>query len=223
MAGPPLVKWLLLEKMLILKSWVEPKCCSQTGSADYLAEDDAHGIAMARTLVEHLGWEQKASTADFEEPIFDKEELLGLVPVDFKQPYDVREVVARIVDGSRFLEFKSSYGPTLVCGHAHIKGHRVGIIGNNGPIYPAGAAKAAHFIQSCCQTNTPIVYLHNITGYMVGELAEKGGIVKQGALMIQAVSNATVIVISILMGDLRGRNTGCVGYLIPDSSFLAQC
>ena len=212
LAGPPLVKAALGEDADSEQLGGAQMHATQTGSADYLAEDDAHGIALARKLVEHLGWESCAAHTGYEEPVFDAEELLGLVPVDFKQPYDVREVIARIVDGSEFLEFKATYGPTLICGHAHIKGHRVGIIGNNGPIYPAGAAKAAHFIQSCCQTNTPIVYLPNITGYMVGELAEQGGIVKQGALMIQAVSNATVPQISILIGGSFGAgNYGMCG------------
>lgn len=212
LAGPPLVKAALGEESEPESLGGAQMHATTTGSADYLAEDDSHAIALARKLVDHLGLESTKTDECCDEPLYESDDLLGLVPVDFKQPYDVREVIARIVDGSDFLEFKSKYGPTLVCGHARIRGKRLGIIGNNGPIYPAGAAKAAHFIQSCCQSNTPIVYLHNITGYMVGELAEQGGIVKQGSLMIQAVSNSTVPQISILIGGSFGAgNYGMCG------------
>jgi geranyl-CoA carboxylase beta subunit len=134
------------------------------------------------------------------------------VPVDYRKPYDVREVIARIVDDSDFLDFKPLYGPQTVCGHARIEGWAVGIIGNNGPIFPEGAAKAGHFIQACCQSGTPIVYLQNTTGYMVGTEAEADGIVKHGAKMIQAVANATVPQITILVGGSFGAgNYGMCG------------
>jgi geranyl-CoA carboxylase beta subunit len=131
--------------------------------------------------------EQKSVAA----PRRDIDELLGLVPLDTKKPYDVREVIARIVDGSDFLDFKPGYGVSTVCGHAALDGHAVGLIGNNGPIDPAGATKASHFIQACCQSGTPIIYLQNTTGYIVGKASEQAGMIKHGAKMIQAVANAT--------------------------------
>jgi geranyl-CoA carboxylase beta subunit len=137
---------------------------------------------------------------------------LGLVPIDYRVPYDVREVIARIVDGSDFLDFKTRYGEATVCGHAELSGHAIGIVSNNGPIDPDGATKAAHFIQLCCQSGTPIIYLQNTTGYMVGREAEESGIVKHGSKMIQAVANATVPQLTILMGASFGAgNFGMCG------------
>ncbi|MEO1335579.1 MAG: carboxyl transferase domain-containing protein, partial [Myxococcota bacterium] len=134
------------------------------------------------------------------------------VPVDYKEAYDVREVIARIVDASDFLEFKAAFGPLTICGHAHIEGHPVGVIGNNGPIDPQGAVKAAQFIQLCCQSNTPLIFLMNTTGYLVGVDAERGGIVKHGSKMIQAVANATVPKITLVIGGSWGAgNYGMAG------------
>ena len=124
-------------------------------------------------------------------PLYDPEELLGIVPVDYRKPYDVREVIARLVDGSEYLDFKPSYGPETVCGHAAIEGRAIGLIGNNGPIDSAGSSKAGQFIQLCCQAGLPIVFLQNTTGYLVGVEAESSGIVKHGSKMIQAVTNAS--------------------------------
>jgi len=133
-------------------------------------------------------------------PRYPAEELLGIMPADIKTPVDMREVIARIVDDSDFLEFKANYGPATLCGYAKLMGVSIGIISNLGPIDTAGATKATHFIQSCCQTKTPIIYLQNTTGYMVGKEAEQGGIIKHGSKMIQAVSNATVPQITLLCG-----------------------
>jgi geranyl-CoA carboxylase beta subunit len=148
----------------------------------------------------------------FAEPLYPAEDLLGVVPADYRKPYDVREVIARIVDGSDFLDFKALYGVHTVCGHATIEGEALGLIGNNGPIDAQGATKAAQFIQLCCQSNTPIVYLQNTTGYMVGREAEQAGIIKHGSKMIQAVANATVPQITIHIGASFGAgNYGMCG------------
>jgi geranyl-CoA carboxylase beta subunit len=149
---------------------------------------------------------------DFREPRYPADELAGVVPVDYRKPYDVRELIARIVDDSDFLDFKTNYGPHTVCGHAGIEGHAIGIIGNNGPIDADGASKAAQFIQLCCQANMPIVYLQNTTGYMVGREAEQSGIIKHGSKMIQAVANATVPQLTIHVGASFGAgNYGMCG------------
>jgi geranyl-CoA carboxylase beta subunit len=133
-------------------------------------------------------------------PLYDREELLGVVPADDREPYDVREVIARLVDASDFLEFKAAYGHRHVCGHARIHGHAVGILGNNGPIQPQGSTKAAQFIQLCDQSGTPLVFLQNTTGYMVGKAAEQAGAIKHGSKMIQAVANARVPKFTIVLG-----------------------
>ena len=191
---------------------------SVTGTAEYLAETDAHAIHVARQVMANLAaapWQRPhadLSPRPFKPPRHDIDELLGLVPVDFKKPYDVREVIARLVDDSDFLEFKQLYGGATVCGHATLEGHACALIGNNGPINPDGATKAAQFIQLCCQSGTPIVYLQNTTGYMVGTAAEQAGMVKHGSKMIQAVANATVPQITLIIGGSFGAgNYGMCG------------
>ncbi|MGC6509917.1 MAG: acyl-CoA carboxylase subunit beta [Myxococcota bacterium] len=215
LAGPPLVKAAIGEDADSESLGGAEMHATQTGTAEYLAEDDSHALIIARDIVDKLGWNddhQAPLPPEYKAPRYNAEELLGIVPVSHKKPYDCREVIARLVDDSDFLEFKAAYGETTVCGHARIMGFRCGIIGNNGPIYATGATKAAHFIQACCQSNTPIIYLHNITGYMVGLEAEQSGIVKHGSKMIQAVSNASVPQISILIGGSFGAgNYGMCG------------
>lgn len=216
LAGPPLVKAATGEVADEETLGGAQMHMEVSGTAEYMAQDDAHALQIARELVDKIPWDEASQPAAqpraAEPPRYDAEELLGVVPVDYRQPYDVREVVARIVDGSEFLEFKPLYGPQTVCGHARIEGQAVGIIGNNGPIFPQGAAKAGHFIQACCQSGTPIVYLQNTTGYMVGAEAEADGIVKHGAKMIQAVANATVPQLTILLGGAFGAgNYGMCG------------
>lgn len=182
------------------------------GTAEYLAEDDRHAVALARDLVQKLGLGVAAPPRSFEPPRFDPEELCGVAPVDYRRPYDVREVLARIVDGSDFLDFKPDYGPHTVCGHACIEGHPVGVVGNNGPIDPRGATKAAQFMQLCDQAGLPLVFLMNTTGYLVGREAESGGIVKHGAKMIQAVANVRVPKITLVIGGSWGAgNYGMAG------------
>jgi geranyl-CoA carboxylase beta subunit len=146
------------------------------------------------------------------EPRYATDELAGVMPLDFRTPIDMREVIARIVDGSEFTEFGADYGPGTPCGHAALDGHAVGLIGNNGPIDPAGATKASHFIQACCQSGTPIIYLQNTTGYIVGRASEQAGMIKHGSKMIQAVANATVPSLTLMCGASFGAgNYGMCG------------
>ncbi|WP_417461535.1 acyl-CoA carboxylase subunit beta [Kordiimonas sp.] len=176
-----------------------------TGTAEYLAEDDADGIRYAREIMARLPWrEPTKADQPYTEPAYAPDELIGVVPADAKTPYDVREVMARLVDSSDFLDFKNDYDPQTVCGHAAIAGETIGIIGNNGPITPKGATKAAHFVQLCDQAGVPILFLHNTTGFMVGKDAEAGGVVKHGSKLIQAVTNARVPRISIHIGGSYG-------------------
>ena len=189
---------------------------TRSGLAEYLAEDDAEGIRLcARGDGEAAVERSTAATRaprTFAEPLYAPDELAGVVPVDYRKPVDVREVIARLVDGSDFLEFKALYGTHTVVGHAAIEGHAVGLVGNNGPIDADGSTKAAHFIQACSQSNTPIIYLQNTTGYMVGREAEAAGIVKHGSKMIQAVANATVPQITLHIGASFGAgNYGMCG------------
>ncbi len=185
------------------------------GTAEILAEDDVDAIMRAREIMKNLGWARLPSAAPvpgFSEPLYPPEELCGVVPVDYRKPYDCREVIARLVDGSDFVEWKDLYDPQIVCGRAQIEGHPVSIIGNNGPITEKGSVKAAQFIQLSCQSNIPILYLQNITGYMVGTKAEQAGIVKHGSKMIQAVANATVPQITMVIGASFGAgNYGMCG------------
>ena len=199
LAGPPLVKAAIGEDATDEELGGAQMHATVSGLVEYVAEDDAHGIALARDVFTKLGWESNSDAPrDFEPPAYSAEELLGLVPADPRHPYDARELIARLVDGSDFLEFKAGFGSETVCGRAMIEGHPIGIVANNGPIQPEGSVKAAQFIQLCCQSNTPIVYLQNTTGYMVGRDAEQRGAIKHGAKMIQAVSNATVPQITII-------------------------
>jgi geranyl-CoA carboxylase beta subunit len=186
-----------------------------SGVSEFLAENDADGIRIAREIMRSLNWNAgrpQIPTLPVREPLYDIEELCGVVPADYRKPYDCREAIARIVDGSEFLDFKYEYDRQTICGRATIQGHSVGIISNNGPITVRGATKAGQFIQLCCQTNIPIIYLMNTTGYMVGSDSEQGGIVKHGSKMIQAVANATVPQITIVMGGSFGAgNYGMCG------------
>jgi len=186
-----------------------------SGVAEYLAIDDRDGIRIARDLVAKLGWNTQVPVQkelDFRPPRFAPDDLAGVVPVDYRLPYDAHEVIMRIVDDSDFLDFKPAWGETTVCGNAKLAGHSLGIIANNGPIDEKGAAKAGQFIQLCCQSNTPILFLQNTTGYIVGTQPERAGIVKHGAKMIQAVANASVPKITINIGASFGAgNYGMCG------------
>lgn len=212
LAGPPLVKAAIGEDCTEDELGGAETHAQVTGLGEYLCEDDAHAIAMAREVMDKLRWDVAPAPAAFNEPLFDEQELMGIVPADEREPYDVREVIARLVDGSDFLEFKAEYGAETVCGHARVQGHLVGILGNNGPIQPTGSTKAAQFIQLCDQTGTPLVFLQNTTGYMVGSAAERGGAIKHGSKMIQAVANARVPKFTFVLGGSYGAgNYGMCG------------
>jgi len=181
---------------------------SKSGVVDHLADDEPEAMHKVRTIMEHLaGRSPKAELfgmAEPEEPIYDPEELLGILPEDTKIPFDVREVIARIVDGSRFHEFKPRYGATIVCGFAHVDGYPVGILGNNGMLFSESAIKATHFIQICGQRGIPLVFLHNITGFIIGTEYERGGITKDGAKMITAVSCVSVPKFCVVLAGSHG-------------------
>ena len=177
-----------------------------SGVTDHLAADDLHALAIVRDIVATFGprpprpWD----VAPAEEPAVDPGELYGVVPADLRASYDVREVIARVVDGSRFSEFKAEYGPTLVTGFAHVYGHPVGIVANNGILFSESAQKGAHFIELCDQRQIPLVFLQNITGFMVGRQYEAGGIAKHGAKMVTAVACARVPKFTVVIGGSFG-------------------
>ena len=214
LAGPPLVKAATGEIVSAEELGGGDVHTRLSGVADYLAEDDNHALAIARRAVANLN---RVKTPDIEmqtpeEPAFDPAEILGVVPGDLKTPYDIREVIARIVDGSRFDEFKARYGSTLVCGFAHVMGMPVGIIANNGVLFSESAVKGAHFVELCSQRKIPLVFLQNITGFMVGQKYEQGGIAKDGAKLVTAVATTKVPKITILVGGSFGAgNYGMAG------------
>jgi len=213
LAGPPLLKAATGEIATDEELGGALMHASTSGLAEYLAEDDADGIRILRELVDKLDWSsrEKALPAGVE-PVLSADELLGILSRDGKKPADMREVIARIVDASDLLECQPLYGPATVCVHARIHGMPVGIVTNHGPLDPAGATKATHFIQACCQSGVPLVYLQNTTGFMVGKDSERAGMIKHGSKMIQAVSNATVPQITILCGAAYGAgNYGMCG------------
>ena len=212
LAGPPLVKAAMGEDSTEEELGGAQTHASVTGLGEYLCEDDAHAIAMAREVLDKLRWDAAALETACAAPLYDEQELLGLVPADEREPYDVREVMARLVDGSDLLEFKADYAPELICGHARLQGRLVGLLGNNGPIQPQGSTKAGQFIQLCDQSGTPLVFLQNTTGYMVGAAAERAGAIKHGAKMIQAVANARVPKLTVVLGGSYGAgNYGMCG------------
>ena len=209
LAGPPLVKMATGEESDDETLGGAQMHSEVSGLSDYLAEDEMDALRICREVVSHLNWKKSESDpkAKSECPLYDSEELLGLVSPDLKTPFDIKEAIARFVDGSRFEEFKPLFGPTIVTGWAEVHGYPVGIVGNNGAIYPDSAQKAAHFIQLCNKTNTPIIFLQNVTGFLVGKEFERDGIVKKGSQMINAVSNSTVPHITIILGASYGAGT----------------
>ncbi len=214
LAGPPLVKAATGEVVSAEDLGGGDVHTRLSGVADHLAKDDLHALALARHAVANLN-SAKRPAVEFqspEEPAYDLEEILGIVPADARTPYDVREVIARIVDGSRFHEFKARYGPTLVCGFAHIRGMPVGILANNGVLFSESAVKGAHFVELCSQRKIPLVFLQNITGFMVGRQYEAGGIAKHGAKLVTAVATTAVPKITMLIGGSYGAgNYGMCG------------
>ncbi|MDQ3146515.1 MAG: acyl-CoA carboxylase subunit beta [Actinomycetota bacterium] len=209
LAGPPLVKMATGEESDDETLGGAALHAEVSGLGDYLAEDEMDAIRMCREVVSHLNWRKAGPRPSLaaDPPEYDAEDLLGLVSRDLRQPVDVREVIARVVDGSRFEEFKARYGSTMVCGWASVHGYPVGILGNNGVIYPDSSEKAAHFIQLCNQVDVPLLFLQNITGYMVGRDFEAAGIVKKGSQMINAVTNSTVPHLTVIIGSSYGAGT----------------
>ena len=209
LAGPPLVKAATGEESDAETLGGAKMHSEVSGLSDYLAEDEMDALRICREVVSHLNWKKagdkpkKIPTA----PVYDQEELLGLISEDLKSPVDIREVIARFVDGSQFEEFKSLYGPTMICGWASVHGYQVGIVGNNGPIYPECAEKAASFIQLCNKRNIPLIFLQNVTGFLVGKDFERQAIIKKGSQLINSVSNSTVPHITIIVGASYGAGT----------------
>ena len=214
LGGPPLVKAATGEEVTAEDLGGADVHTRLSGVADYLAEDDAHALEQARTIVSTLN-SIKRLPGDMtkpEDPAFDPGELYGIVNLDLRKAYDVREVIARIVDGSRFDEFKERYATTLVCGFARLHGFLVGIIANNGVLFSESALKATHFIELCNMRGVPLIFLQNITGFMVGKQYERGGIAKDGAKMVHAVANSTVPKFTVIIGGSFGAgNYGMCG------------
>jgi len=214
LGGPPLVKMATGEDADEESLGGADMHTTISGLGDYLAMDEMDGIRMCREVMKHLNWRKLGPEPNpsFEEPLQDPEDLLGIVSKDLRSPFDMREVIARLVDGSYFEEFKAMYGPTLVCGWASIHGYPIGILGNNGALFSESSEKAAQFIQLCNQIDVPLLFLHNITGYIVGTDFEQGGITKNGSKMINAVSNSTVPHITVITGASYGAgNYGMSG------------
>ncbi|MDA1196108.1 MAG: methylcrotonoyl-CoA carboxylase [Planctomycetota bacterium] len=222
LAGPPLVKAATGEEVSAEDLGGADVHTRISGVADHFAHDDEEALHKLRCILESLGAQTLQPTAlqPSEEPRYDPEELLGVVPDDVRTPYDVREVIARLVDGSRFQEFKARYGTTLVTGFARIHGMPVGIVANNGVLFSPSAQKGAHFIQLCNQRGIPLLFLQNVTGFMVGRDAENGGIARDGAKMVQAVATANVAKITVIIGSSFGAgNYGMCGRAY-DARFL---
>ena len=213
LAGPPLVKAATGEVVTAEDLGGGDVHTRLSGVADYLAEDDGHALALARRAVASLGARRDdANSVAPEAPVYDPEEILGVVPADLRTPYDIREVIARVVDGSRLDEFKARFGETLVTGFAHVEGMPVGIVANNGVLFSEAAQKGAHFIELCSQRGIPLVFLQNITGFMVGRKYENEGIARHGAKMVTAVATTAVPKITMLVGGSFGAgNYGMAG------------
>ncbi len=207
LAGPPLLKAATGEVATDEQLGGAEMHAQVAGTAEYLAENDADGIRTVREIVSLLPWNAQLPAQPprtWSEPLYPVEELLGLIPDDPKKPYDAREIVARLADGSQFLEFKGEFDAQTLCGHLQIQGRPCGFIGNNGPITPQGASKAAQFIQLCDQSQTPLLFFHNTTGFMVGTESEQQGVIKHGSKLIQAVANARVPKLTIVVGGSYG-------------------
>jgi 3-methylcrotonyl-CoA carboxylase beta subunit len=214
LGGPPLVKAATGEIVTAEDLGGGDLHTRESGVADYLAEDDDHALGLARQIMSRLNWVKQGSLvmAEPRPPAYPAEEIYGVVERDIKKPYDAREIIARVVDASIFDEFKPLYGSTLVTGFAHIHGYPVGILANNGILFSESALKGAHFIELCCQRKIPLVFLQNITGFMVGRGAEAGGIAKDGAKLVTAVATARVPKFTVIVGGSYGAgNYGMCG------------
>ena len=215
LAGPPLLKAATGEIATEAELGGAEMHATVSGLAEFLVEDDKEAVLMAREVIDRLGWNTRCPRPDIggaPPPIYDPDEIAGIVPIDYRKPYDVREVIARIVDGSDFADFKPRYGVSTVCVQADVHGFRCGLIGNNGPIDPDGATKAGQFMQLMDQSDTPVVFLQNTTGYMVGTEYERAGMIKHGSKMIQAVTNIEVPRLTFMIGASYGAgNYGMCG------------
>ena len=214
LGGPPLVKAATGEEVSAEDLGGADVHCRQSGVTDHYAQNDGHALSIVRNIVANLNRPKKTElkTRDVLPPKFDAKELYGLIPQDTRKPYDVREVISRIVDNSDFDEFKKLYGETLVCGFAHLFGYPVGIIANNGILFSESALKGTHFVELCCQRKIPLIFLQNITGFMVGRKYETGGIAKDGAKLVHAVSCAQVPKLTVVIGGSFGAgNYGMCG------------
>jgi 3-methylcrotonyl-CoA carboxylase beta subunit len=212
LGGPPLVRAATGEIVTAEELGGADVHTRISGVADHMADNDEQALALARNLVSHLPMPPQTPAQSWQEPLYDARELYGIVPEDTRQPYDVREVIARVVDGSEFDEFKARYGTTLVCGFASLYGQSVGIIANNGILFSESSLKGAHFIEICCQRKIPLIFLQNISGFMVGKKYESGGIAKDGAKLVTAVSCANVPKVTLLIGGSFGAgNYGMCG------------
>ncbi len=206
LGGPPLVKAATGEEVSAEELGGADVHCRLSGVADHYAENDEHALQITRRIVKNLNRNKhiQLKLQPAQEPAYAAEELFGIINADAKHPYDVREIIARIVDGSEFDEFKALFGSTLICGFAHIHGYPVGIIANNGILFAESAQKGTHFIELCCQRHIPLVFLQNITGFMVGKKYEEGGIAKHGAKMVMAVACAKVPKFTVIIGGSYG-------------------
>lgn len=214
LGGPPLVKAATGEIVTAEELGGGDVHSRTSGVTDHLAENDEHALEITRDIVAQLnrGAPCSVERTPPEDPLYDPKEIAGILPIDLRKPFDIREVIARTVDGSRFHEFKALYGTTMVCGFARIWGYPVGILGNNGILFSESAQKAAHFIELCCQRKIPLLFLQNITGFMVGKKYESGGIAKDGAKLVTAVSNARVPKFTVIVGGSFGAgNYGMCG------------
>lgn len=219
LAGPPLVKAATGEIVSAEDLGGGQLHSSISGVTDYLAVDDAHALVLARRSIGNLNWPAaQTSQAAFKEPIHDPEELAGIVGTNLRKQLPIHEIIARIVDGSEFAEFKKDYGTTLVTGFARIYGQQVGILANNGILFSESSLKGAHFIQLCTQRNIPLVFLQNISGFMVGAEAEKGGIAKNGAKLVTAVACADVPKFTVVVGASAGAGNYGMWWVFPFSS-----
>jgi len=209
LAGPPLVKMATGEDSDDESLGGAQMHADVSGLGEYLAEDEPDALRMCREIVSHLNWRKPGPPPALRDdpPVLDPEELLGIIDPDLRRPAEIRDVIGRVVDGSRFEEFKPRYGPTLVCGFASIHGYPVGILGNNGVIYPNSAEKAAHFVQLCNQIDVPLVFLQNLTGFIVGRDFEQDGMIKKGSQLINAVTNSTVPHLTVIVGASYGAGT----------------
>ncbi len=222
LGGPPLVKMAIGEDADEEDLGGAVMHARTSGLCDYLARDEHEALRIARGIVAHLRWQRlgPGPAGPAEEPLYAAEELLGIASVDVRVPFDVREILARVVDGSRFEEFKASYGAQLVCGWASIGGYPIGVVANNGILFSQEAQKGAQFIQLCNRSNTPILFVQNITGFMVGTRYEQGGIIKDGAKLINAVSNSAVPHLTLMVGASYGAGNYAMAGRAYDPRFV---